>query len=129
MSHVVVEKKSFYLPCKKNTFITLTSKTPRTLSSPPLAQFSEGVAVNARCHIDGGSRGVIIGKNTRLGPGCYIFAFNHGIDPKSDIKDQPVSSEGIVIGEDVWVRRISPICIYHQHYTVYTHTHTHIILS
>ena len=69
-----------------------------------ILQLAEGVAVNARCHIDGGSRGVIIGKNTRLGPGCYIFAFNHGIAPDSDIKDQPVSSEGIIIGDDVWVR-------------------------
>jgi acetyltransferase-like isoleucine patch superfamily enzyme len=63
----------------------------------------EGVAVNARCHIDGGSRGVLIGKNSRLGPGCYMFAFNHGIDPGVDIKDQQVSSEGIIVGQDCWL--------------------------
>lgn len=63
----------------------------------------EGVAVNARCHIDGGSRGVLIGKNSRLGPECYMFAFNHGIDPGVDIKDQQVSSEGIIVGQDCWL--------------------------
>mmetsp|Transcript_19366 Transcript_19366/g.48427 ORF Transcript_19366/g.48427 Transcript_19366/m.48427 type:complete len:157 (-) Transcript_19366:350-820(-) len=63
----------------------------------------EGVAINARCHIEGGSEGVRIGKNTRLGPGCSMFAFNHGIDPDFDICTQRVSSEGITIGQDCWL--------------------------
>ena len=76
-------------------------------------QLEAGVSVNARCHIDGGNRGIVIGASTRLGPGCYLFAFNHGIDPTMDIKDQPVSSEGITIGQDCWVSCILFICFLH----------------
>ena len=60
--------------------------------------------MNAWCHIDGGSAGVRVGKNSQLGPGCYMFAFNHGIHPDFDVKDQNVSSERLTIGQDCWVR-------------------------
>lgn len=63
----------------------------------------DGVALNARCHVDGGSRGVVVGAHSRLGPGCQLFAFNHGFEPDALVKDQPVTSEGIVIGEDCWL--------------------------
>ena len=32
-----------------------------------------------------------------------LFAFNHGIDAAAFVKDQPVVSDGIAIGEDVWI--------------------------
>ena len=65
--------------------------------------FGSNVAINARCHIDGGRGGVVIGDDTRLGPECRIFAFNHGFDPDSLIREQPTTSEGIVVGKDVWL--------------------------
>ena len=65
--------------------------------------FHDGVALNARCHVDGGSRGVVVGAHSRLGPGCQLFAFNHGFEPDALVKDQPVTSEGIVIGDDCWL--------------------------
>lgn len=65
--------------------------------------FGSNVAINARCHIDGGRRGVIIGDDTRLGPECRLFAFNHGFDPDSLVREQPTTSEGIVVGKDVWL--------------------------
>jgi acetyltransferase-like isoleucine patch superfamily enzyme len=32
-----------------------------------------------------------------------LYAFDHGLDPDRDIRDQPVTSRGIVVGEDVWI--------------------------
>jgi acetyltransferase-like isoleucine patch superfamily enzyme len=35
-----------------------------------------------------------------------IYGFNHGIERVDiPIKDQPVASRGITIGEDVWIER------------------------
>ena len=63
----------------------------------------DGVAINARSHLDGGSAGIVIGAQTRVAPGVQLFAFNHGIDAAAFVKDQPVVSDGIVIGEDAWI--------------------------
>ena len=45
----------------------------------------------------------MIGAQTRVAPGVQLFAFNHGIDAAAFVKDQPVVSDGIVIGEDAWI--------------------------
>jgi acetyltransferase-like isoleucine patch superfamily enzyme len=66
-------------------------------------ELGDGVAINARSHLDGGSAGIRIGDQTRIAPSVQLFAFNHGIDAADLIKDQPVVSDGIVIGEDVWI--------------------------
>ncbi len=66
--------------------------------------FGANVSVNARCHIEGGAVGVTIGRDTRIGPGFSAFAFNHVFDdPNAPIREQGVTSEGITIGEDVWI--------------------------
>jgi acetyltransferase-like isoleucine patch superfamily enzyme len=61
------------------------------------------VSVNARASLDGGRKGIIIGDNTRIATGATLYAFNHGIAADRAIKDQPVTSKGIVIGCDVWI--------------------------
>lgn len=61
------------------------------------------VSLNARVTIDGGSAGVEIGPNTRIASGAAIYAFDHGMAPDRAIRQQPVRSRGIKIGEDVWV--------------------------
>lgn len=61
------------------------------------------VAINHACSIDGGKAGIFIGDRTRIANNVTIYAFNHGMSPDSSIYQQPVSSEGIVIGEDVWI--------------------------
>ncbi|BBH54165.1 acyltransferase [Fluviispira sanaruensis] len=63
----------------------------------------DGVSLNSGVLIDGGAKGVFIGKNTRIASGVYIYAFNHATSPNRLIKDQPVISKGIHIGEDVWL--------------------------
>lgn len=61
------------------------------------------VSLNARVTIDGGARGVVIGDNTRIASGTAIYAFNHGMNPERLIREQPVTSRGIIIGKDVWI--------------------------
>ncbi len=61
------------------------------------------VSINARVTMDGGKAGIQIGAGTRIATGATLFAFNHGIAPEQPIRDQPHSSEGIVIGQDVWI--------------------------
>lgn len=62
-----------------------------------------GVSINHHVTLDGGTKGIEIGNNTRLAAYSYAYAFNHGVEPGRLIKDQPVSSQGIIIGDDVWI--------------------------
>ncbi|MFM7204090.1 MAG: acyltransferase [Myxococcota bacterium] len=61
------------------------------------------VSINARAALDGGARGIIIGAHTRIATGATLYAFDHGLDPERLIREQPVSSRGIRIGQDVWI--------------------------
>lgn len=60
-------------------------------------------SVNAHATIDGGSAGVRIGSGTRIATGVRIFAFDHGVAAGQPIREQPVRSRGIRIGDDVWI--------------------------
>lgn len=62
-----------------------------------------GVSVNARASLDGGGKGITVGDFTRIASGAAIYAFDHGLDPGRALKDQPVTSQGIAIGRDVWI--------------------------
>ncbi|BDU75069.1 acyltransferase [Mesoterricola sediminis] len=61
------------------------------------------VSVNARAVLDGGARGITVGDGTRIASGAALYAFDHGMDPDRPVRDQPVASRGIRIGEDVWI--------------------------
>jgi acetyltransferase-like isoleucine patch superfamily enzyme len=61
------------------------------------------VAINHGCSLDGGRAGITIGKQTRIANNVTIYAFNHGMTIGNPIYQQAVSSNGIVIGEDVWI--------------------------
>ncbi|WP_298768980.1 acyltransferase [uncultured Shewanella sp.] len=61
------------------------------------------VAINHGCSLDGGRAGIIIGDKTRIANNVTIYAFNHGMNIRQSIYQQKVSSEGINIGEDVWI--------------------------
>ncbi|MEY2986736.1 MAG: hypothetical protein RJB13_257 [Pseudomonadota bacterium] len=66
-------------------------------------EIGENVSINARVTIDGGSKGVFIGNDTRIATGVTLFAFNHGMLPDRLVRVQPVKSVGIRIGHDVWL--------------------------
>lgn len=66
-------------------------------------QLGARVSINARASLDGGAKGITIGDGTRIANGVVIYAFDHGLSPDRNIRDQPVTSLGIRIGEDVWI--------------------------
>lgn len=61
------------------------------------------VSINARASLDGGAKGLVIGDGTRIASGAALYAFDHGLEPGRWVKDQPVTSRGIQVGEDVWI--------------------------
>lgn len=63
----------------------------------------QGVSINHHVSLDGGSKGITIGDNSRIAAYTQAYAFNHGMEPDRLISDQPVTSKGIVIGCDVWI--------------------------
>jgi acetyltransferase-like isoleucine patch superfamily enzyme len=62
-----------------------------------------GVSLNARVSLDGGAGGIHIGEGSRIATGATLYAFDHGLAPDRAVRDQPVTSRGIVLGADVWV--------------------------
>lgn len=64
---------------------------------------ADGVSINARVTMDGGSAGIRVGEGTRIASGAALYAFDHGLAPERPIRSQPVRSLGIDIGADVWI--------------------------
>ena len=64
---------------------------------------ADGVSINARVTMDGGSAGIRVGEGTRIASGAALYAFDHGFAPDRPIRSQPVRSLGIDIGADVWI--------------------------
>jgi acetyltransferase-like isoleucine patch superfamily enzyme len=58
----------------------------------------EGVSINARASLDGGARGITIGPGTRIATGAVLYAFDHGLDPEREVREQPVTSKGANAG-------------------------------
>ncbi len=63
----------------------------------------EGVSINHHVSMDGGRAGIHIGAHSRIAAYATLYAFNHGTAAEPLIREQAVTSEGIRIGEDVWI--------------------------
>ncbi|HEX5126548.1 MAG TPA: acyltransferase [Rhodocyclaceae bacterium] len=50
-----------------------------------------------------GAGGVFIGSNTLIGPGAKIISYQHAIARDALIRQQPLTSKPVRIGEDVWI--------------------------
>ena len=61
------------------------------------------VSINAGARLDGGRKGITIGDGTRIASGAVLYGFDHGLAPDRAIRDQPVRSRGITLGQDVWI--------------------------
>ncbi|MCP5180151.1 MAG: acyltransferase [Pseudomonadales bacterium] len=61
------------------------------------------VSVNHHVTMDGGRAGIHIGANTRIAAYATLYAFNHGLAAAQLIREQPVTSRGITVGQDVWI--------------------------
>ena len=66
-------------------------------------RIANGVSINAGARLDGGAKGIVIGEGTRIASGAAIYAFDHRMAPDRPIRDQPVRSQGILIGADCWI--------------------------
>lgn len=66
-------------------------------------EIGKHVSINHHICLDGGRGGIFIGDHCRLGPYTHMYAFNHGLDSERLIHDQPVTSKGIHLGDDVWL--------------------------
>lgn len=66
-------------------------------------QVGDEVAINHGCSFDGGKAGIKIGHRTRIANQCKIYAFDHGMAPDQPIYQQANRSQGVVIGDDVWL--------------------------
>ncbi|MFF1831239.1 acyltransferase [Paenarthrobacter sp. NPDC058040] len=60
----------------------------------------ENCTINAFTVVRGG---VTMGDAVRIGAHTSILGFNHSMDPAGPVFKQPLSSKGIVIGDDVWI--------------------------
>ena len=63
----------------------------------------EQVSINHHCTLEAGNQGITIGDFSRLAAYCHLYSFNHGFDSGRLIKDQPTTSQGIILEEDVWL--------------------------
>jgi acetyltransferase-like isoleucine patch superfamily enzyme len=61
------------------------------------------VSINAFAVLDGGKKGIVIGEGTRIASHASVYAFDHGMAASAAIREQPVTSHGVVIGRDVWI--------------------------
>lgn len=64
---------------------------------------AEHASVNPYATLDGGRKGIVVGVGSRIASRASLFAFDHGIAPEREIREQPVRSLGIVVGKDVWI--------------------------
>ncbi|MDM8144873.1 acyltransferase [Bacteroides eggerthii] len=48
-------------------------------------------------------KGITIGSNTQIAAQCYIIDTNHGMKYGELMQSQPLESEAIEIGDDVWI--------------------------
>jgi acetyltransferase-like isoleucine patch superfamily enzyme len=66
-------------------------------------RLGDDVTVNLRVVLDGGAAGIVVGSGTRIAADVHVYAWNHGTAPERPIREQPMTSRGVVIGRDVWV--------------------------
>ncbi len=80
-----------------NTFIAADC----TLHGP--LEIGDEVAINHHCILDGGRVGIKLHDQVRIAAYCHLYAFDHGMELDTPIYQQPVRSQGIEIGKDVWL--------------------------
>ena len=63
----------------------------------------DDVSINPGAHLEGARGGIVIGSKVRIAAGAKLFAFEHGLAAGTPIVDQPTTSAGIRVGDDVWL--------------------------
>ncbi|MCS3748873.1 acetyltransferase-like isoleucine patch superfamily enzyme [Salinibacter ruber] len=68
----------------------------------PRIHVQDRVYVNRFTFIDATER-IEIAPHTMIGPHCYITDHDHGFDPDTLVKHQPMPSAPVSIGKDAWI--------------------------
>ena len=66
-------------------------------------RIGNNVSINHHVTMDGGRKGIDIGDDCRIAANCQLYAFNHGMLHDRLICEQPIQSEGITLGCDIWL--------------------------
>lgn len=60
--------------------------------------------VQPRCQLSAHAAAIQIGAGVQIGPGCGLYPYNHGTEPGTPMREQPLATRGpIVIEDDVWL--------------------------
>ncbi|KAF0191350.1 MAG: transferase hexapeptide repeat containing protein [Gammaproteobacteria bacterium] len=60
--------------------------------------------VQPRCQISAYKGCLRIGKRVEIAPGCAFYPYNHAVDSRRSIREQPIyTAGGISVGDDVWL--------------------------
>ena len=72
-------------------------------SPTPLAiQIGSHTYINRYTMLDA-HQSIRIGRNCMIGPHCYITDGDHGTEPHKLVRDQPMLTRPVTIGENVWI--------------------------
>jgi acetyltransferase-like isoleucine patch superfamily enzyme len=60
--------------------------------------------IQTGCQFSAYKGSVIIGERVDIAPKCAFYSYNHGIEADTEVRKQPLTSNGgIIIGNDVWL--------------------------
>lgn len=68
------------------------------------------VGINHHVSMDGGRAGIEIGNGCRIAAYSHFYAFDHRMAPDRWVCQQGISSQGICLGQDVWIGAHAGIC-------------------
>jgi serine acetyltransferase len=99
---IAEEARLFAEPRRRITVAEGASVAAHAFLHGPI-ELGANVSINPYVALDGGQAGIVIGEGTRIATRASLFAFDHGIAPDREVRAQPVRSQGIRIGADVWI--------------------------
>lgn len=99
-SNAIIELSGGYLSIGKKSFI---DRGVIIRANGASIKIGNDVSINAYTVLIGGGS-ILIGNNTRIATGVTIVASNHIFNDTSIyIKDQGLTTIGVIIGDDVWI--------------------------
>jgi len=85
--------------------VTLDAGVVILCSAPPKRdklRIGSGTYVN-RCTIFDAFNELRIGRNVMIGPHCFFTDANHGTEPGSSVKSQPMKLASLIVEDEAWI--------------------------
>jgi len=90
--------------------VTLGDKDVVIIAVNSIITIEDECYISGCTHIASYNHKILIGKNTLIGPNCFVVSENHGFKDRTQlIKNQAGIGKPIIIGEDVWIGAYSVI--------------------